>query len=340
MDYRRFLYSSIAFAGALSVTTTLRLHYGSLCHFPVDYGHQPPNMEEIKFVSASELQAINARILGPEKYGKGCPPGCGCRTTPSDCPRHYDATDVNKSASAVLDSKSSIYFAHELELQHIKAIRQCKSSLGLETGGYCLSNRTIHGTLDLPDGRVVPVANANVRASEQVGMTITNMFKNENVTSVSDFGASVGKYGYYLKTHIPDLVYYGYDGTGDIESFTHGFIKYADLTLPLNFPVTEWVLSLEVGEHIPSKFEGMFVRNLHRHNCKGIILSWGVLGQRGENHINLHSNEYVARIFDELGYDRDFDVEKELRNPENNHKFFVKSAMVYRRRRQTCHGFG
>ena len=38
---------------------------------------------------------------------------------------------------------------------------------------------------------------------------------------------------------------------------------------------SDWVLSLEVGEHVPSRYEDMYLRNLHAHNCKGIILSWG-----------------------------------------------------------------
>jgi hypothetical protein len=43
------------------------------------------------------------------------------------------------------------------------------------------------------------------------------------------------------------------------------------LTLPLALPITDWVLSLEVGEHVPSASEGMLIRNIHRHNCKGVI---------------------------------------------------------------------
>ena len=108
-------------------------------------------------------------------------------------------------------------------------------------------------------------------------------------------------------------------------------LKFADLTLPLQLPVTEWVMSFEVGD-IASQFESVFVRNLHRHNCKGVILSWGVLGQ-GENHINCHSYEYVVEIF---GYYRDVQLEKEFRKPEGNRSWFVKSVIVLRRKEVVC----
>ncbi len=291
-----------------------------------------------KPVTLNEFNDINRLILGPDEYGEGCPSECGCPSTPSDCPRHYEVSDVFRSANAILDTKSSIYFVHELERNHVEAIQQCKSSSGLGSGGWCLSSRKIHKTEELPDGRVISIPQAHVSASERLGFVITEMIKNENVTSVSDFGAGVGQYGHYFKTRIPDLVYYAYDGAGDIESFTNGFVKYSDFTQPLELPITEWVMSLEVGEHIPSKYEGMFIRNLHRHNCKGVILSWGVLGQGGENHINLHSNIYIEEIFDELGYYRDLTLEEILRKRENNYWWFTKSIMVYRQRHSSCGG--
>jgi hypothetical protein len=177
-----------------------------------------------------------------------------------------------------------------------------------------------------------------VRASERIVATLEEFFMAEKISSVSDFGAGVGQYAWALKKRMPNLLYYGYDGAGDVVDFTNGLLKYADLTKPLELPVTEWVLSTEVGEHIPSKFEGMYLRNLHRHNCMGIIMSWGVLGQGGSNHINLHSNAYVSRVMTELGYFRDTAVETKLRNPDLNYWWFTKSCLVFRRNNPTCRG--
>ena len=109
-----------------------------------------------------------------------------------------------------------------------------------------------------------------------------------------------------LEPRFPDtLPYRGYDGAGgDVEVYTQGFLKFFDLTIPLNLPVTDWVMSLEVGQHIPSDMEGMVIRNLHAHNCRGLILvSWDVPGQGGlTNHVNLHDSQFLIDIFDELGY--------------------------------------
>ena len=167
-------------------------------------------------------------------------------------------------------------------------------------------------------------------------LNCADVFRKENVSSVSDYGAGIGQYAVELKRAMPNLMYYGYDGAGDVETYTLGLLYWFDLTQPLNNPVTDWVMSLEVGEHIPSKYEGMFVRNLHMHNCKGIILSWGVIGQKGVNHINNHSNEYVSSIFDELGYKRDADLETLLRCEDKDHRWFQKSVMVFRRKKPVC----
>ena len=286
--------------------------------------------------SLAELEGITSKILGPDDFGNSCPPGCGCKDYPVDCPQHYSIEDVIKSADAVLDVSSSLYCASQLELQHADAMKKCQNNNNLKTGGWCLSHRGIGQTLTLPDKRIINVPEGHVLPSDPIVETLEELFRAEGVISVSDFGAGVGQYGVSLKSKMPGLIYHAYDGAGDIESYTNGFVKYSDFTQPLDLPVTEWVLSLEVGEHIPSKYEGIFIRNLHRHNCKGIILSWGVLGQGGENHINLHSNTYITNIFLGLGYLRDFELEAKLRNPEGNHDWFVKSAMAFRRRHANC----
>ena len=92
------------------------------------------------------------------------------------------------------------------------------------------------------------------------------------------------------------------------------------------------MVSLEVGEHIPNKYEGMVIRNMHHHNCKGVILSWATAVQRGgHSHINSHPNDYIILVFRELGYLEDLDMMARLRNPNYNHKWFTGSAMVLRR---------
>merc|ERR1711959_250741 len=57
---------------------------------------------------------------------------------------------------------------------------------------------------------------------------------------------------------------------------------------------TDWVVSIEVGEHIEKAKEQAFLDNLATVARRGVILSWGVPGQTGYGHVNCQSNEYVV----------------------------------------------
>ena len=46
----------------------------------------------------------------------------------------------------------------------------------------------------------------------------------------------------------------------------------------------------------------MVIRNLHAHNCHGVVISWARLHQKGVSHINNHRRRYVRSIFEGLGY--------------------------------------
>ena len=51
----------------------------------------------------------------------------------------------------------------------------------------------------------------------------------------------------------------------------HRLVGFVDLTLPSLALERDWVVSLEVGEHIPREHEYTFLRNLHAHNCVGVL---------------------------------------------------------------------
>ena len=46
------------------------------------------------------------------------------------------------------------------------------------------------------------------------------------------------------------------------------------------------------------------MRNLHAHNCRGIVLSWGryTPGARGHGDANYHSRQYLIELLAQLGY--------------------------------------
>ena len=130
----------------------------------------------------------------------------------------------------------------------------------------------------------------------------------------------------------PELDYHAYNGTGNVYKYMDRNVDFVDLTFPIGLPKRDWVLSLEVGEHVPSMFEGMFIRNLHWHNTHGIILSWGILGQPGHSHVNNHSNDYIIAVFESLGYKYQKHWTDKFRNPNDNYKWFTKSVMVFKRK--------
>ena len=155
---------------------------------------------------------------------------------------------------------------------------------------------------------------------------------------LNDFGAGVGQYGRALLSQLgAGLCYRGYDGGGDVEAFTGGFVQYFDLTMPLALPRAEWVMSLEVGEHIPSAHEATVIRNLHAHACRGIILSWATLNQSGIGHVNNHAPDYLATIFEGLGYWRNTAYEQALRKaPRTNvvAPWLRRNTVVWERHRR------
>ena len=122
---------------------------------------------------------------------------------------------------------------------------------------------------------------------------IKEFLKNENCKSLVDLGCGSGWYTRFFNSHFPCD---GYDGHPDTFTNTNGLCSVLDLSYDQKFEKKyDWVMSLEVGEHIPEEYESVFINNLHQNNTFGIILSWAVIGQGGHGHVNCRSNEYTTR---------------------------------------------
>ena len=73
--------------------------------------------------------------------------------------------------------------------------------------------------------------------------------------------------------------YDAYDGAPFSEKTSEGRVQYLDLTLPqYGLPLYDWVMSLEVAEHIPKEYESIYLDNIVRHAKEGVILSWAKPG--------------------------------------------------------------
>ena len=109
----------------------------------------------------------------------------------------------------------------------------------------------------------------------------------------------------------------------NIEAWSGGRVGFFDVSTAADVqgvePV-EWVMSIEMAEHVPRSLEAAVVANLHWLNTKGIVLTWALPGQPGSGHINGRSNRYVHSLLHQLGYTRDAEEEAKLRLTVNRYR--------------------
>lgn len=162
-----------------------------------------------------------------------------------------------------------------------------------------------------------------------LGVSLTNFFKNENVKSLVDFGCGLGNYVQIFQENNINAI--GFDGNPNTPELTKNLCKVLDLSVPIKFDEPfDWVMSLEVGEHLPSQFENIFIENLHNNNKYGILLSWAIEGQGGHGHYNERNNDYIKSKICNLGYINDIESENKLRS-DSSLFWFKNTIMVFRK---------
>ena len=126
--------------------------------------------------------------------------------------------------------------------------------------------------------------------------------------------------------------YTAYDGAPFCETTTDGWVTFLDLTAPqFGIPCYDWIISLEVGEHIPKQFENIFVDNLVRHAREGIILSWAKIGQGGHSHINNKAEKDVIEMMSKRGFTINRAEDEHLRKISSA-SWLKGNIRVYRRK--------
>ena len=148
--------------------------------------------------------------------------------------------------------------------------------------------------------------------------------------SVLELGAGKGCYSAALRrAGLPSVR--AIDGAPGVAEMTHGLVQTADLTAELRLGAADWVLCLEVAEHIPRAFEERLLANLDSHNRRGIVMSWSD-NAGGNGHVNLRSNEWVVRRMGEMGYVHDQDTERKLRRAVTDIHWFRETIMAFTKR--------
>lgn len=162
----------------------------------------------------------------------------------------------------------------------------------------------------------------NYPKSEKLAKNIAGIF--HHGVYVIDFGCGDG---YYLdQLHKEGFKYLiGVDG---IKSTNHKCIMEADLSVPHTFPWRGYVISLEVGEHIPAEYEQVFIDNICRHCSQRMVISWALPGQRGLGHVNCRPNEYVIGEIEKRGFQFNKHATDFLRSDIENHVTYFKSTLM------------
>ena len=162
-----------------------------------------------------------------------------------------------------------------------------------------------------------------------LGNSLVQFFKAQNVNSLVDFGCGMGN---YVKTfRQKNINAIGYDGNPNTPELTNNLCNVLDLSIPKIFDEPfDWVMSLEVGEHLPPQFEDIFINNLHNNNKYGIVLSWAINGQGGHGHVNEKNNDYIKSKICKLGYANDVKSENKLRR-DSTLDWFKNTIMVFRK---------
>ena len=166
-----------------------------------------------------------------------------------------------------------------------------------------------------------------------LGMALLSFFRHKNAESVLDLGAGDGSYVQMLRQG--GLRAGCFDGNPAVRELSQKRCLQADLSEEHDFGQRwDWVMSIEVAEHVPHVFERTYLNNLERHSCEGIIISWANPFQQGKGHVNGKPWRQVQRLFEDRGFWYDANSSASLRR-KSRLGWFRQNIMVFERPK--CH---
>jgi hypothetical protein len=168
---------------------------------------------------------------------------------------------------------------------------------------------------------------------------ISNYLSNDKDRQLIDFGCGMGDYLKKL-TNEGFTNLHGFEG--EVRNGSPEFVKKWDLTVPFieyenynNLKINSYnSISLEVGEHIPKKYESIFLKNITSLTSNKLILSWAVIGQSGHGHVNCMNNDEVIKKLNNLGFDYLEDDSISARNSVSNNiaPWFLNTILIFNKR--------
>jgi hypothetical protein len=225
---------------------------------------------------------------------------------------HYQYIIINYSCINQRNNLSKILNQQQqrigqLECEHITQIST--------TGGWCKKDSTEDG--------------GNHMTDLDLAAGLIEFLKDKTIAS---FGDGPGRYKQIFLDSKKVKSYDAYDGAPYCETTSGGRVVFLDLSIPqFGIPTYDWIISLEVAEHIPKKFEHIFIDNIVRHAKEGIILSWAHPGQGGHSHVNNQPFEYVKNLLDRVGFSHNEAESTKLKNL-SSFPWFKANVNVYKRK--------
>ncbi len=146
--------------------------------------------------------------------------------------------------------------------------------------------------------------------------------------SIVEFGAGKGCMASALRRE--GVLVRAYDGSPNASKVTRGLVHTADLTRKLKLASADWVLCLEVAEHVPRRYENILLANLDRAARKGVILSWSN-SDKGNGHVNARDNDWVLNAMRTRGFVWDRAAQVALRGSVSDIHWYRESVMVFKR---------
>lgn len=154
------------------------------------------------------------------------------------------------------------------------------------------SNKYLNPMSIHPKGYWLEVEGPNTHTCDkQLCEAITDVIKDLGIKTAVDIGCGAGAYTRHLIDHGIDCE--GFDGSPKTPELSNGLCRVLDFADPQDIGQFDLVLSLEVGEHIPKKWEQIFIDNVCRAANKYICMCWAIEGQPGYGHFNCQNNDYV-----------------------------------------------
>lgn len=158
-------------------------------------------------------------------------------------------------------------------------------------------------------------------------LSLLQMFKNKTVAS---FGDGPGRYKMEIEKYDTVQAFSAYDGAPFVSEVTEGRVQFLDLSYPHYWlPTYDWLMCIEVAEHVLPQHQAALLGNFRRHAREGIVLSWANPRQGGVGHVNALPQADVEKIMSRRGFTLDTVATAYLRT-QASRQILKNNLQVYR----------